>query len=79
MFDRISTVPCLTAATCGGAVKLRLGYAPEYRGRRRLSLRPTVDAVHQTCSCPLSHEDIDRLGVQAWQALPTRRLGTLGR
>jgi hypothetical protein len=79
MLDRISTVPCLMAATCDGTVTLRLGYTPEYRRRRRLALRPTVDALHQTCSCPLSAEDLDRYGAVAWQSQPRRRPGVLPR
>ena len=74
MLHRISTVPCRTAATCEGVVTLRLGYAPEYQGRRRLALRPTVDPLHQTCSCALSDEDIERLGAVAWQNGPKRLL-----
>jgi hypothetical protein len=65
MFDRIATIPCLAAAACGGAVTLRLGYAPAYTGRGRTALSKTADLLHQTCSCPLSDDDIARLLSQA--------------
>jgi hypothetical protein len=57
MVDRITTVPCLTTA-CGGAVTLRLGYTPAYAGRGRIALANTTNVLRQTCSCPMSDEDI---------------------
>ena len=68
MLDRAATVPCPTAARCGGTVTVRLGYAPAYAGPRRLALVPTVDAPQQSCACVLSDDDVSQLGALAQQA-----------
>jgi hypothetical protein len=65
MLDRIATMPCPSAPACGGAVTLRLGYAPTPATPRRLRLRRTIDAVRQTCTCDLTEQTIKQLGAQA--------------
>ncbi len=64
MLDRITTVPCPSAPECGGAVTLRLGYAPEPAARPQLRLIRAVDSLRQTCACDLTEHALSQLGAQ---------------
>ena len=67
MTDAIVESPCIAADVCSGTVTLRLWTASHspYDRRRNKDHFNQATLVNQTCTCSLSEDAIERLGIFA--------------